>query len=49
VEESAARAARRLVVVVPIFEPRVKGYTRSIVINPTPTRGVKADVKTDDD
>ncbi|KAK2717522.1 hypothetical protein QYM36_006341, partial [Artemia franciscana] len=45
----AANAAIKDVVVVPMFEPRVSGYTRSTVITPTPTRGVRADVKTEDD
>jgi hypothetical protein len=36
------------VTVVPIFEPRVSGKTRSIVTRPKPTRGVSVLVKTDE-
>ncbi len=34
------------VIVVPIFEPKVNGKTRSIVTIPNPTNGVKVEVKT---
>jgi len=42
-----ARAAKSDVVVVPILDPRVKGYTHSIETTPTPTKGVRVDVKTE--
>jgi hypothetical protein len=35
------------VTVVPIFEPMVKGNTRSSVTKPMPTNGVSVDVKTE--
>jgi len=43
----AASAARRPVPVVPMLEPRVSGYMRSILIMPIPTSGVRAEVKTE--
>lgn len=46
-EESVARAASRLVVQVPIFEPIVRGYIRFKLITPMPTKGVIAEVKTE--
>ena len=42
-----ARAARRPVAVVPMFEPSVSGNILSSLITPRPTRGVMADVKTE--
>ena len=42
-----ARAARMPVVVVPMFEPRVRGYILSILITPTPTSGVILEVNTE--
>ena len=33
------------VIVVPIFDPNVNGYMRSIVMIPRPTSGVNVDVK----
>merc|ERR1719495_973786 len=41
-----AKAARRLVVVVPIFDPKVSGYARSSDTKPAPARGVRVLVKT---
>lgn len=35
--------------VVPMLAPRVNGYIRSKCKIPTPTNGVRADVKIDDD
>lgn len=43
----AANAARRAVVVVPMLDPRVSGYTRSIEMTPMPTSGVRVEVKTE--
>lgn len=48
VEGDEARAARIPVAVVPMLEPNVNGYIRSNLRHPTPTNGVKADVKTDE-
>lgn len=42
-----AMAASRPVAVVPMLEPRVNGYIRSRVMTPTPTSGVRAEVKTE--
>lgn len=42
---SVAKAARIEVVVVPMLAPRVIGYILSRPITPTPTKGVRADVK----
>lgn len=44
---SAAILAISAVVVVPILEPNVSGYTLSTVSTPKPTRGVRALVKTE--
>ena len=41
----AARAARILVMVVPMFAPNVNGNTLSIETIPSPTKGVSAEVK----
>ena len=46
---SAERAAKMAVVVVPRFEPRVKGYILSTVMTPRPTRGVRVEVKIEED
>ena len=35
--------------VVPMFEPRVRGYMRSMVMAPIPTRGVRVEVNMLDD
>ena len=43
----AAIAAKSPVAVVPMLDPRVIGYTLSIRIIPIPTKGVKAEVKTE--
>ena len=43
---SATRAARRDVIVVPMFAPSVRGYIWSTVIMPTPTMGVRTLVVT---
>jgi hypothetical protein len=43
--DDAVKAAIIPVTVVPMFEPRVNGYTRSIVMIPRPTKGVKVEVK----
>ena len=45
----AAKLARMLVVVVPRFAPRVRGYALSRLTRPAPARGVRVDVKTLDD
>lgn len=49
--ESASWAsdASMAVKVVPMLEPSVRGYILSIVMTPTPTRGVRADVNMLDD
>jgi hypothetical protein len=44
---SEAIAANRPVPVVPILEPKVKGYMRSKETTPSPTSGVSAEVKTE--
>jgi len=44
---STAKDASKEVVVVPMLEPNVNGYTRSTVKTPNPTNGVKAEVKTE--
>ena len=41
-----AKAASKLVVVVPMFEPKVRGYARSRDTRPAPARGVSVLVKT---
>ena len=48
VSASAANAANIPVVVVPIFAPKVRGYILSILIIPTPTKGVNVEVKIDE-
>lgn len=42
---SCASADKIPVIVVPILEPRVRGYIRSSSITPMPTSGVKVEVK----
>ena len=41
----AVSAAMIPVMVVPMFEPKVNGYIRSMVTMPRPTSGVRVDVK----
>ena len=43
---SLAMAASMEVVVVPMLLPRVRGYIRSRLITPMPTRGVRVEVNT---
>jgi hypothetical protein len=43
---SEARAANMAVVVVPMLLPRVRGYILSMLITPSPTRGVRVEVNT---
>ena len=42
-----AKAAIRAVEVVPRLDPMTSGYIRSTSISPSPTRGVRVDVKTE--
>jgi hypothetical protein len=44
----AAKAASTDVIVVPMFDPKVKGYILSTLINPSPTSGVRVEVNTDE-
>lgn len=44
----AAKAASTEVIVVPMFDPRVKGYILSTLISPSPTSGVRVEVNTDE-
>ena len=47
-EPDELKAASIPVIVVPIFEPRIRGNARSIVINPMLVNGTSDDVNTDE-